>query len=166
MNAGDIISILGLRPLAGEGGFFCETYRSDETWSALPARYRGESRALATTIYYLLSRDTFSAMHRLATDEVYHFYLGDPVEMLQLFDDGSGSVTRIGTNLRAGARPQVVVPKGAWQGSSLAPGGEFALLGTSMAPGFEFADFELGRRDELRGRYPQYQRLVDRLTRD
>jgi predicted cupin superfamily sugar epimerase len=82
-----------------------------------------------------LTPDTFSALHRLASDEVFHFYLGDPVEMLQVWPDGSHRVVLIGTDLAAGERPQVVVPRGIWQGARLRPGGRFALLGTTVAPG-------------------------------
>ena len=86
-------------------------------------------------------------MHRLQTDEIFHFYLGDPVEMLQLGPDDSGKVLILGTNLLRGMRPQVIVPAGVWQGSRLLPGGRFALLGTTVSPGFERADYENGQRD-------------------
>src|SRR5207245_2095434 len=105
--------------------------------ASLPARY-GTDRWAGTAIYYLLTPDTFSALHRLPTDEVYHFYLGDPVEMLQLWPDGSGRVGTLGQDVRAGQLLQVIVPRGVWQGSRLRPGGAFALLGTTMAPGFDF----------------------------
>src|SRR5581483_11176343 len=100
--------------------------------------------AAATAIYYLLTPDTVSAMHRLATDEIFHFYLGDPVEMLQLRPDGSHRVAILGPDLDAGQRPQIVVPRGVWQGARLVPGGRFALLGTTVAPGFDYADYETG----------------------
>jgi uncharacterized protein len=158
--------MLNLKPLPEEGGFYAETYRSNETLAraAMPARYSGDRR-FGTAIYFLLTPDTFSAMHRLASDEVYHFYLGDPVELLCLRDEGSGQVITLGTDFEHGMRPQVVVPRGEWQGSRLRPGGKFALLGTTMAPGFEFADFELSDRAALSARYPQFTKMIRHLTR-
>jgi predicted cupin superfamily sugar epimerase len=155
-----------LKPLPDEGGFYAESYRSEGKLGAgfLPRRYSGERR-FGTAIYFLLTRETFSALHRLASDEVYHFYLGDPVELLCLREDGSGEVVTMGTDLDAGMRPQITVPRGAWQGSRVRPGGEFALLGTTMAPGFEFADFELADRDFLSQRYPSFVEMIQVLTR-
>lgn len=165
MDAQAIVAALDLKPLALEGGFFRETYRSGDIAEDLPGRYAGGRRSFSTAIYYLLTPDTFSAMHRLPTDEVYHFYLGDPVEMLQLFEDGTGAVIRIGIDLQEGLRPQVVVPKGTWQGSRLVDGGSVALLGTTMAPGFEFTDFEAGHYADLSVRHPAHERLIAKLTR-
>lgn len=142
-----------------------ETYRSDERIApaALPARYAGP-RSFGTAIYYLLTAETFSAMHRLASDEIFHFYLGDPVEMLQLFPDGSGRIVTLGQDLQEGMRPQVVVRKGVWQGSRLVSGGRFALLGTTVAPGFDFADYEHGRRADLLRSHPAFRDLILSLT--
>jgi predicted cupin superfamily sugar epimerase len=114
----------------------------------------------------LLTPDTFSALHRLRGEEVFHFYLGDPMEMLQLAPDGSGRLVLLGTDLLSGQQPQTVVPAGVWQGSRLRPGGAFALLGTTMAPGFDFADFEAGKREQLQTQYPNFADLIERLTRN
>jgi predicted cupin superfamily sugar epimerase len=156
----------GLEPLPQEGGFYAESYRSAER---LPAGYQGGryagERCLATAIYFLLTRDSFSALHRLASDEIWHFYLGDPVEMLQLDPGGAGRTVTLGADFDRGMRPQVVVPQGAWQGARLSPGGNFALLGATVSPGFEFADFELGRRESLLAGYPKYSTLIQELTR-
>ncbi len=105
-------------------------------------------------------------MHRLPTDELFHFYLGDPVEHLHLFPNGTGRVVRIGPDLLAGERPQVLAPRGVWQGARLAPGGShgYALLGTTVAPGFDFADYEGGRREELIASYPAFRELIEALT--
>jgi uncharacterized protein len=149
----------------GEGGYFAETYRAREI---LPAGAIGpswpEPRSLATAIYYLLSPETFSAIHRLRADEVFHFYLGDPVEMLQLLPGGGGRVVTLGTDLAAGMRPQVVVPAGVWQGARLIPGGNVALLGTTVSPGFDFEDFELGEREALIAGYPEFRERILALT--
>jgi predicted cupin superfamily sugar epimerase len=112
-----------------------------------------------------LTPDTFSALHRLASDEVFHFYLGDPVEMLQVWPDGSHRVVLIGTDLAAGERPQVVVPRGIWQGARLRPGGRFALLGTTVAPGFDYADYETASRPALLATHPTAHALITALTR-
>jgi predicted cupin superfamily sugar epimerase len=156
---------LNLSPLPVEGGYFAETYRSSEVvpQTALPPRYDGD-RAFGTAIYFLLTPDTFSALHRLKSDEVHHFYLGDPVTMLLLHPDGESEVITLGQDIEAGQRLQVVVSGGIWQGSSLRPGGAFALMGTTMAPGFDLADFEIGDRRALIRAYPDRQSLIERLT--
>jgi predicted cupin superfamily sugar epimerase len=164
MDAQEIIDLLDLKPLVGEGGFFAETYRGNESVAALPVRYRGEPRSFSTAIYYLLTPESFSSLHRVESDEVFHFYLGDPVEMLQLFPDSSGKVINLGTDLKAGQRPQVVVPREIWQGARLVDGGKFALLGATVAPGFEYSDFESGRREPLLKLYPQYETWIRSLT--
>jgi uncharacterized protein len=165
MNAETLIRQLGLLPHP-EGGFYRETYRSPETIAAaaLPARY-GESRSLSTAIYYLLTPDSFSSLHRLQSDELFHFHLGDPVTMLQLHEDGRGETITLGQDVLAGQQLQVVVPRGVWQGMFLNDGGRFALLGTTVAPGFDFADFEVEARDDLLGQYPSFAALIERLTR-
>ena len=156
MTATDLITALDLRPLPREGGYYRETYRSTESLAS-----RG--RSLSTTMYYLLTKDTFSTLHRLPSDEVFHFYLGDPVSMLQLHADGTSKIIRLGTDILSGQSPQVVVPAGVWQGSWL-ESGSFALLGTTMAPGFDFADYEAGDRAALTRAYPAFAELIARLT--
>jgi predicted cupin superfamily sugar epimerase len=160
-------ALLGLKPLPIEGGYFAETYRSAETipLGALPARFGGP-RSVGTGIYYLLTPDTFSALHRLRSDEIYHFYLGDPVELVELWPDGSGRQVTLGTDLLGGMQPQLVVPHGVWQGSRLRPGGRFALLGTTMAPGYDLTDFEAGKRESLLQAHPQFREAILALTRD
>lgn len=120
---------------------------------------------MATAIYFLLTPEHFSAMHKLRGDETYHFYLGDPVEMLQLNADGSGEPILIGPKIESGMRVQHTVLGGCWQGARVAPGGKFALLGTTMAPGFDPADFELGSRERLSSMYPPYAALIALLCR-
>jgi predicted cupin superfamily sugar epimerase len=168
LNADLIIELLGLVPLPEEGGLFRQTYRAAEVIpaAALPPRY-GAPRRLSTAIYYLLTDDpdSFSALHRLKTDEIYHFYLGDPVEMLLLHPDGRNERVVLGQDLAAGQRVQIVVPVGSWQGSRLIRGGRYALLGTSMAPGYEKEDFELGSREALLRDYPDQAEFIWALTR-
>jgi uncharacterized protein len=161
-----IKSFLKLQPLPVEGGYFSEAYRSGHILpaEAMPAGYPGQ-RPMATGIYYLLTPDTFSALHRLRGDEVFHFYMGDPVEMLMLKENGAAEAVVLGQNILANMRLQHVVPAGTWQGSRLAPGGKFALMGTMMAPGFDVVDYEAGDRDGLSARYPGYAPLIAMLTR-
>jgi len=155
-----------MKPLPGEGGFYVETYRAKEkiAQAALPARYTGE-RNFGTAVLYLLAPDTFSALHRLASDEIFHFYFGDPVTMLQLHPDGSSEVITLGQDVLKGQRIQVTLPQGSWQGCFLSQGGRFALMGTTTTPGFEFADFELVRKETLLKRYPNHENLILKLTR-
>jgi predicted cupin superfamily sugar epimerase len=127
-------------------------------------RNYSRTRSAGTAIYYLLTPDTFSALHRLSTDEIFHFYLGDPVEMLHLLPDGSGRVVLLGNDLYVGDRPQIVVPGGTWQGSRLVSGGRFALMGTTMAPGFDFEDYEHGDGNALTERYPAFAEHIARLV--
>src|SRR5271165_2124106 len=141
MTADDVKHFLQLTPLDVEGGFFRETYRSRWQISAeyLPEGVRG-ARSLATAIYYLLTPESYSALHRLPGPEVFHFYLGDPVEMLQLDENGTGRIILLGQDVLGGQVVQTVVAGKVWQGSRLRPGGRFALLGTTMTPGFDFND--------------------------
>ena len=165
ITAEQLIKLLGLKSHP-EGGYYRETYRSDEIIGkgALPERYTG-NRRYGTAIYYLLTLESFSAIHRLKTDEIYHFYLGDPVELVQLLPDGSGRVVTLGNDIAGGAQVQTVVSRGTWHGSRLAEGGKYALLGTTVAPGFEFADTEVGRRSDLIRSYPSFSDTIIALTR-
>lgn len=155
-----------MEPHPIEGGYFVQTYRSEigiPKSSLSPAYPSG--RAISTGIYYLLTPDTFSAMHRLPGDEMFHFYLGEPVEMLQLKPDGTGEITLLGQDLASGMKLQHVVPGGVWQGSRLVAGGAYALLGTTMSPGFEYEDYETGRRHELAQQFPAFSAKIAVLTR-
>jgi uncharacterized protein len=169
-TADEVKKLLNLEPHPREGGWFRQTWRAEESLpaSALPARYaagREAGRAAGTAIFYLLESGTFSEMHRLASDEVFHFYLGDPVEMLQLFPDGTGRTLILGSDLTEGQLVQTVVPRGVWQGSRLAPGGALALLGCTVSPGFEYADYESGARAELTQAWPEWAEKIRALTR-
>ncbi len=113
----------------------------------------------------LLFIDCFSAIHRLHSDEIFHFYLGDPVEMLQLWPGGTGRILVLGSDLLKGMQPQVTVATGVWQGARLFKSGKFALLGTTVSPGFEFSDYELGQRDELIKSYSQFRKWIVALTK-
>ena len=153
-----------MKPLPFEGGFYVETHRSEDVVkkTALPDRYSSD-RNFCTEILYLLTSDTCSKLHRVKSDEIFHFYLGDPVKMLNIFADGTNRVINIGTDILAGQQPQVVVPRGTWQGALIESPGKFALMGCTVAPGFEFDDFELADRGQIFKKYPDQQGLVDKL---
>jgi uncharacterized protein len=167
MTAEDVKRLLGLQPHPREGGWYVRTYEASEVVDAAAfadGRYAG-ARKTGTAIYYLLEPDTFSEMHRLRSDEVFHFYAGDAVEMLQLRSDGSGAVIVIGNDLLQGQRPQVVVERGVWQGSRLMEGGRWALLGCTVSPGFEFEDYDAGLREKLCGAWQEFVEEIAALTR-
>lgn len=167
MTADEVKKILGLVPHPREGGCYIRTYESGELIAReafTDLRYAG-ARHTGTAIYYLLEPETFSEMHRLKSDEIFHFYAGDPVEMLQLAEGAEGIVVQIGNRLTEGERPQVVVRRGVWQGSHLAPGGSWALLGCTVSPGFEFDDYDTATRAELCAAWPEFRDLLCQLTR-
>ncbi|MCB4791640.1 MAG: cupin domain-containing protein [Elusimicrobia bacterium] len=165
-TANKIIKTLKLKPHPKEGGYFREIYRSAESLKpgALPKRYK-KGKSLATAIYYLLTPGTFSSVHKLSSDEIFHFYFGDPVEMLLLFPDGSGKAVTLGGNVLKGMFPQVIVKKNTWQGSRLVKGGKFALLGTTMSPGFDYEDYEDGKKEALIKKYPKFKKMISALMR-
>lgn len=163
-----LIKELGLEVLPLEGGHFRQTYKAGETVSvAAPGQQDPVLKPRSTAIYYLLSqdRDSFSAMHAVPTVEMYHFYLGDPVELLLLKPGGSSEVITLGHDLLNGEHVQFAVPAGVWQGSRLIPGGEFALLGATMAPGYIDEDYTPGDRESLIKQYPDRAEFIMPLTR-
>jgi predicted cupin superfamily sugar epimerase len=160
MTAEEIKALLKLEPHPVEGGWFRRTYTSAGSME-LPRGVRAEG----TAIYYLLEAGTFSEMHVLASDEIFHFYLGDPVVMFFLFLDGSSAVLTLGPDLAAGQQPQIVVPAGVWQGARLVEGGKVALLGCTVTPGFDFADYRGGSYAELAAKWPGEAERSRALTR-
>lgn len=160
MNADEIKELLNLQPHPIEGGSFRRTYTSGVSVN-LP---RG-TRPAGTAIYYLLERGTFSEMHVLDSDEIFHFYLGDPVEMLQLRPDGRSEVFTLGPDLEAGQHFQLVVPAGVWQGTRLIGEGKVALLGCTVTPGFDFADYRNASYSELAKKWPEEAMRIKALTR-
>jgi len=167
-TAQQLIDHFGLEVLPVEGGIFRQTYRSDIILppTHLPDVYTTDKPA-GTAIIFLYTPDTdsFSAMHRLPTDEVYHFYMGDPVTLLLLHPGGPAERVTLGHDVLGGQHIQYTVPAGTWQGSMMAPGGEWALIGMTMAPGFTSIDYEGGDPDKLAAAYPAEADLIRRLTR-
>jgi hypothetical protein len=152
--------MLRLEPHPVEGGYFRRTFTSPSTVD-LP---RG-TRAQGTAIYYLLEQGQFSEMHVLDADELFHFYLGDPVEMLQLFPDGTSALFLLGPDLNAGQHVQLLVPAGVWQGTRILGAGKFALLGCTVTPGFDFADYRNATYTELTPKWPNQKDRIKALTR-
>lgn len=160
-----IIEILNLQPLPHEGGFYRETYRADTSAFCSEVAFN-KNKSYSTAIYYLVTSKSFSALHRVKQDEVFHFYAGSPVEMFLLFDDGKHDLVSIGSDIFSGQKPQVLAPKNVWQGTRLKDSSEdsWALLGTTVAPAFEFEDFELASRSTLQKSFPDLELLINRYT--
>src|SRR5665213_4448735 len=150
MTADEIKTLLNLAPHPVEGGFYRRTYTSAGTLESP----RGE-RPLGSAIYYLLERESFSEMHVLQSDEMFHFYLGDPAEMLQLYPDGSSAVFTLGHDLKAGQHVQLLVPAGVWQGVRLLGNGKVALVGCTVTPGFNYADYRNAKYADLAAKWPK-----------
>ena len=165
VTAEKIIKTLGLEPLSFEGGYFKRTYLSKDIIGTenLPDRYRKiKYKNFCSAIYYLITSKTYSRIHRLPTDEIFHFYLGDPIEMIQINENKEINLIKIGNQILDGFTPQVIVPKGTWQGIKLIEGGEFALLGTTMSPAFDIEDFEEPKyKKGFLNKYPiEYEKLI------
>ncbi len=154
-----LIEMLGLSPHP-EGGFFRETWRSPLALGGLP---HGAPRSASTAIYFLLPERGISALHRVASDEVWHHYDGDPVE-LHLLEGRVHRAVMLGRDFARGQRPQVVVPAGTWQAATTPRG--WALCGCTVAPGFDFGDFEMPSREEMLRLLPDHADLVRRLTHE
>jgi predicted cupin superfamily sugar epimerase len=162
-DADELVRLLALSPHP-EGGFYRETWRSPLSLASQAGLPHDGARAASTAIYFLLPAGTFSALHRVASDEAWHHYDGDPLDLPELDDAGAHTVTALGRDLRAGERPQHVVPAGRWQ-AAVPRGGRYALCGCTVAPGFDFRDFEMPTRDALVRRFPQHAALVATLSR-
>jgi len=160
--------LLGLKPHP-TCGFVAETYRAQERIpdEALPTAYAG-SRPLASVLYFLVTVDVQIRLHRIRSDQMYHHYLGDPLEVLLFYPNGTGEITIIGPDLVAGMRPQVLIPGGTFHTSRLQTlhvRTGFALLGTTEWPGFESADLELADPTKLIAAYPTLRREIEAFTR-
>ncbi len=166
MTSQELIARFELRPHP-EGGFFRETYRSTAvvSASALPGVLSG-NRALSTAILFLLPEGTRSRLHRLRSDEIWHFYLGGPLRMVFLREPGGvrwDSVI-LGHDIGSGQHLQYLVRANTWFGAAPLPGVPYSLVGCTVAPGFDFEDFELGERGELIGQFPAEAELIREWT--
>jgi len=165
-NADYWIHYLGLKEHP-EGGYFRETYRSDEYISrnSLPERFGGNSRSFSTSIYFLLRGDQISHLHRIQSDEIWHFYQGSPLRLHIIDEDGKYSAIHLGNNPDNGESFQAIVKKRCWFGATVDILDSYSLVGCTVAPGFDFQDFEMGKRDILVAKYPKYKEVIERLTK-
>ena len=151
MTAQQIIDRFKLVPLPDEGGYFTEVYQDPENRSQ-------------SSIYYLITGQEFSALHRLKVVEILHFYAGDPLETIQIDLDGKFTQTRLSA-IDQGGDPQLVIPRHHWQGTRLVEGGQWALIGSTCGPAFEWSDFELGERERLIESYPEHRDTITLYSR-
>jgi predicted cupin superfamily sugar epimerase len=160
-----LIDRYGLEPHP-EGGWYRQTYKCEEQIAAgaLPGRFGG-ARPFSTAIYFLLAQDNFSAFHRIKSDECWHFYAGDPLEVLVIYPDGTLQTTLLGQDIYAGQLFQYVVPANCWFASRPGAGSRYSFVGCTVSPGFDFADFELAAADDLVQQFPQQEKLIRQLTR-
>ena len=171
LSLSSVVELLGLTPLEPEGGLISLNSLSSQMVMAKNIQGEEQDHPLYSAIYYLLTTevDSFSAFHRLPSDEIYHHYFGLPVDIYVLDHKGVLEVITLGDDIAAGQRPQICVPAFCWQASQvrLLPNLNFnyALLGTTMAPGYIDNDFDLGERDRLITMFPHHAALIEKFTR-
>jgi predicted cupin superfamily sugar epimerase/mannose-6-phosphate isomerase-like protein (cupin superfamily) len=167
--AGKLVAYYHMTPVPKEGAWFSSSYASEDQidGAALPPRFGGRAHAAGNAIVVVVTPRDFSAMHRLQSDEVWHFYGGSPLTLLLLYPDGHGRRVTLGSHVLAGEVPQLTVPHGVWQGCAPRDTSAWAysFVGTQLSPGFDFADFEIGYRDDLQRQYPVFAKDIARLTR-
>ena len=165
MNVDYLVKELNLLPHP-EGGYYKETYRSEGLihMNALPNGFSGD-RNIATSIFFLIEKNNFSALHKIKSDETWHFYYGDALEVIEIDENGILRITAIGNNLAKGECFQYTVKANTWFGSRVKTGGNFSLVGCTVAPGFDFNDFELGTNEMLSNLFPQHQKIINEMTR-
>ncbi len=162
ITALEYVKILELQPHP-EGGYYREVYRSSE-------KFVGEGdfpdgRNFGTAIYFLIEEENFSAFHRIHSDETWHFYGGDPLEVIEINNAGELKKTIIGNDILSGQYFQYTVPAGVWFASRVFEKGNFSLVGCTVAPGFDFRDFEMAIQEKLVNRFPELSDIIKQLTR-
>lgn len=158
LTAESIIELLELEPLESEGGFYRRTFLSSDTLD--------NQKPAGSAIYFLITKESVSSMHRLASPEMWYFHSGDPIELL-LLGKGLNGLSILGNDLAAGQRPQKLIPGGVWQGAIIAPGHEehgYSLLSCSMSPAFDWAEFESTDEDLLMKEFPEWGAAIRRRT--
>jgi predicted cupin superfamily sugar epimerase len=161
MEVAEIVSHLNLHPHP-EGGYFSEHYRSPMAF--LPEGFEGK-RPYATSIFFLLEKGQFSALHRIKSDEIWHFYLGYPLEIVEIDQAGNWTSTILGQDLGKGQLLSYVVKAGNWFGSRPSKGSQFSLVGCTVAPGFDFQDFEMPDRNYFVQNFPNWKKDIEAFTR-
>ena len=149
-----------------EGGFYKEIYRSSGTIhsSSLGSEFIG-NRNYATSIYFLLTSDTFSAFHKINQDEIWHFYDGSPIELHVISESGKHTQHTIGKDIFNGEVLQLVVPANHWFAAKVINENQYSLVGCGVSPGFDFKDFNLPKRKDLIEKFPQFEALITKFTR-
>lgn len=149
-----------------EGGYFKETYRSNEIIENkhLPSEFIGD-RNYSTSIYFLLTSDKFSAFHKINQDEIWHFYIGTTLKLHMISPKGEYSYILIGNNIANNEIPQFVVPAQYWFAAEVETKNSYAFTGCTVAPGFDFNDFVLPKREDLVSLFPQHSAIITKLTR-
>jgi len=165
MDHKKIVEVLGLQPHP-EGGYYKEVYRSkgDISQGCLDGQFEG-ARNYSTSIYFMLTSDTFSAFHRIKQDEIWHFYQGSPIRLHTISPAGLHQEHTIGSDILNGQQPQMVVPAGYWFAAEVVEKDAFALVGCTVSPGFDFRDFELADQDSLIDEFPEHAELIGEFTR-
>jgi uncharacterized protein len=160
-----IVKELNLLPHP-EGGYYKETYRSEGKipHAFLSPDFSGD-RNMATGIYFLIKKGNFSALHKIKSDETWHFYYGDALEVIEIDTEGNLKITKIGSNIIEGESFQYTVKANTWFGSRVSNNGNYSLVGCTVYPGFDFNDFELANREDLIKLFPQHQNIITELTR-
>jgi len=162
----DLIKKYNMAPLPFEGGYYAETSRSKKIIenSQAPGK-KAKPGSICSTILYMITRDSFSRLHRLPTEEIYSFYFGDTVNMINIDKDGNFSLLKLGDDYTEGQKFQHIVPGNCWQASYLDKDGVFAMMGTTVSPAFEIGDFEdaLKYKQEIMSRYPEHSGLLEKL---
>ena len=158
MNAEDIINKLEMLPHP-EGGYYKETYRSEEQ----TINKEGNKRNTSTAIYFLLENNNISRFHRIKSDELWFFHQGNAIEIVSIKNNKLVSIT-LGNDIDKGEVPQAVIPSNTWFGSSVKDGSGFGLVSCTVAPGFDFADFEMAKQDELLQEHPMLESVIKKYT--
>jgi uncharacterized protein len=158
MNAQDIINKLEMLPHP-EGGYYKETYRSEEQ----TINKEGNKRNTSTAIYFLLENNNISRFHRIKSDELWFFHQGNAIEIVSIKNNKLVSIT-LGNDIDKGEVPQAVIPANVWFASSVKDGQGFGLVSCTVAPGFDFADFEMAKQDELLQEYPMFESVIKKYT--
>ena len=148
-----------------EGGSFRETYRSTLVLKGecIGKNFEDE-RAASTSIYFMLEKGQFSAFHKITSDETWHFYEGDTLDIFEIDENANLITHKLGRDASKGESFQVLIKAGRWFGSRVAGNGIYSLVGCTVAPGFDFADFQLASRSELSTLYPAHKVLISEMT--
>ncbi len=158
MTAKRLIQTLQLQPHP-EGGFYRETYRTEEKITTVD----GKVRNIGTAIYFLLEDEDKSHFHRILSDELWFFHQGEPMEIMMI-QDGKLHTSLLGNNIEQGEVPQLIIPANIWFAARVKDSKGYALVSCTVSPGFDFADFELANKKDLISEFPEYKSVIDEFT--